>query len=279
MRLIPYTTYFGSWLACLTGPITKGNSNLRRTLIGTGLQMMQQLTGINFIFYFGVTFFQQLGTISDPFMISLVTTLVNVLSTPLSFWAVERFGRRRLLVWGATGMTIAQLITATVGVTVGRAENPNASTAVIAMIALICLNIAMFAITWGPVAWVVVGETFPLPIRARGVAISTASNWFFNCLIAVVTPYLVGNAPGSANIGPAVFFLWGGLCCFSLAFAYFLVPEMRGLSLEQVDKMMEEVTPRKSAGWVPTTTFVADMQRDQVAGRAINNEEPAPQAV
>ena len=57
-----------------------------------------------------VTFFQQLGTISNPFLISLVTTLVNVLSTPLSFWAIEKFGRRALLLWGATGMIVMQYI-------------------------------------------------------------------------------------------------------------------------------------------------------------------------
>ena len=70
---------------------------------------------------------------------------------------------------------------------------------------------------------------------------------------------MVGNSPGSANLGPRVFFIWGSCCCLSLAFAYFLVPEMRGLSLEQVDKMLEEVSARQSAKWVPTTTFAAEM--------------------
>ena len=116
-------------------------------------------------------------------------------------------------------------------------------------------------------AWVIVGECFPLPIRARGVGVSTASNWFWNCIIAVITPYMVGNSAGSANLGPRVFFIWGSCCILSLAFAYFLVPEMKGLSLEQVDKMMEEVSPRKSAKWVPKTTFAAEMghvaQRDK----------------
>jgi sugar porter (SP) family MFS transporter len=232
------------------------SSNLRRTILGCGLQCLQQLTGINFIFYFGTTFFQQLGTISDPFLISLITTLVNVLSTPLSFWTIERFGRRFLLIWGAIGMIVMQFIVAIIGVTAGRLENDNQS-AVKAMIAFICLNIFFFAVTWGPGVWVIVGEAFPLPIRSRGVALSTASNWLFNFIIATVTPYMVGSTPGSANLGPKVFFIWGALCCFSLAFAYFLLPEMRGLSLEQIDRMLEEARPRQSANWVPTTTFSA----------------------
>jgi len=74
MQVIPQTSYIGSSMACFQGSVFKGNSNLRRTILGVGIQMMQQLTGINFIFYFGTTFFQQLGTIHSPFLISLVTT-------------------------------------------------------------------------------------------------------------------------------------------------------------------------------------------------------------
>ncbi|KAH8912607.1 hypothetical protein BR93DRAFT_889442 [Coniochaeta sp. PMI_546] len=261
---IPHTSYVGSWLACFKGSIRHGNSNLRRTVLGSGIQVFQQLTGINFIFYFGTTFFQQLGTISDPFFISLVTTLVNVLSTPLSFWAIEKFGRRFLLIWGALGMIFMQFVTAIIGVTSGRPEDHDDG-AVKSMIAFICLYIFFFAVTWGPVAWVLIGELFPLPIRSRGVAISTASNWFWNTIIAVITPYMVGNSPGSANLGPKVFFIWGSFCIMSLLFAYFFVPEMKGLTLEQVDKMMEEVTPRKSAAWVPHTTFAEEMRRINAA--------------
>ena len=149
---------------------------------------MQQLTGINFIFYFGTVFFTSLGTIKNPFFISLITTLVNVCSTPISFYTVERFGRRRLLITGATGMVIMQFIVGIVGVTAGRESQHNKS-AVSAMIAFICFNISFFAATWGPCAWVVIGEIFPLPIRSRGVALSTSSNWFWNCVSPTISPY------------------------------------------------------------------------------------------
>ena len=69
----------------------------------------------------------------------------------------------------------------------------------------------------------------------------------------------MGTKKGDANLGAKVFFLWGSLCCLSLAFAFFLVPESKGLSLEQVDKMLEEVSPRKSAAWKPHSTFAAEM--------------------
>ncbi|KAF2466839.1 high affinity glucose transporter RGT2 [Lindgomyces ingoldianus] len=258
MSIVPQTSYLGSWMSCFEGKLSQPSSNLRRTILGILMQMMQQLTGINFIFYFGTVFFQQLGTISNPFLISLITTLVNVLSTPFSFVMVEKLGRRRILIWGAASMVTMQFIVGIIGATAGKqsAHNP---AAVKAMIAFICLNIASFATTWGPAAWIVIGEIFPLTIRSRGVGLSTASNWFWNCIIAVITPYLVADQPHSAKLGSNVFFMWGGLCCISFLFAFFLVPETKGLSLEQVDKMLEESTPRTSRKWKPHSTFAAQM--------------------
>jgi len=261
MSILPQTSYLGSWLNCFKGKITSPSSNARRTTLGIVLQMMQQLTGINFIFYFGTVFFQQLGTISNPFLISLVTTLVNVLSTPASFVMVEKLGRRTILIYGAAAMVIMQFIVAIIGETAGKdtPDHPANPNAVRAMIAFICLNIASFATTWGPGAWVVIGEIFPLTIRSRGVGLSTASNWFWNCIIGVINPYLVSDQPNSAKLGSRIFFMWGGLCFISFLFAYFFVPETKGLTLEQVDKMLEETTPRTSRGWKPHSTFAADM--------------------
>ena len=183
LSVVPQGSYIASWTNCFKGGLGDGSSNLRRTLMGIGLQMMQQLTGINFIFYYGVVFFTSLNTIKNPFLISLITTLVNVCSTPISFWLVERVGRRNLLIFGGSGMVVSQYIVGIVGVTVGQDKGVNTNkSAVSAMIAFICINIAMFASTWGPCAWVVIGEIFPLPIRSRGIGLSTASNWFWNCV-------------------------------------------------------------------------------------------------
>ncbi|KAI4723412.1 monosaccharide transporter [Aureobasidium sp. EXF-10727] len=253
------TGYVQSWLNCFRGSITDPGSNLRRTLLGISAQMMQQWTGINFIFYFGTVFFQSLESIRNPFLISLVTTLVNVFSTPISFWTVERFGRRPLLIWGAVGRIICQFIIAISGTIAGSND-----TVVKVEIAFICVYIFFFASTWGPGAWVVVGEMFPLPIRSRGVAMSVASNWCWNCVIAVITPYMVN--PDQGNLGPKVFFVWGSLCCCCWLWAYFLVYETKGLSLEQIDMMLQQTTPRKSSSWVPTTTFAQEAEEKQEAG-------------
>ncbi|OAA35835.1 Sugar/inositol transporter [Beauveria brongniartii RCEF 3172] len=266
--LIPSTTWFGSWANCFKGSLWVSKSNLRRTILGTSLQMMQQWTGVNFIFYFSAAFLKSTGAVKDVFLTSMIFTIINVLSTPLSFWTVERFGRRSILLLGAAGMLVCQFLCAIIGVTAGfdrvhatptvedpTATTPNNLSAVNAQIAFISIFIFFFASTWGPGAWVVIGEIFPLPIRSRGVGLSTASNWLWNTIIAVITPYMVGSDRG--NLKSKVFFIWGGLCTCALVYTYFLVPETKGLSLEQVDKMMEESTPRTSAKWKPTSTFAA----------------------
>jgi sugar porter (SP) family MFS transporter len=266
-QLIPSTTWFGSWANCFKGSVWKANSNLRKTILGTSLQMMQQWTGVNFIFYYSTPFLKSTGAIENSFLISMVFTIINVCSTPISFWTVERFGRRTILFWGALGMLICQFLVGIIGVTVGfnhthipDPADPDTSianniSAVNAQIAFIAIFIFFFASTWGPGAWIVIGEIFPLPIRSRGVGLSTASNWLWNTIIAVITPYMVGETRG--NMKSSVFFVWGGLCTAAFVYTYFLVPETKGLSLEQVDKMMEETTPRTSAKWKPHTTYAS----------------------
>ncbi|KAH7309790.1 putative high affinity glucose transporter [Stachybotrys elegans] len=264
--LIPSSSWFSSWANCFKGSLWVQKSNLRRTILGTSLQMMQQWTGVNFIFYYSTPFLQSTGAIENDFLISMVFTIVNVCSTPLSFWTVERFGRRSILLVGALGMLICQFLVAIIGVTIGFNHthvDPNDATATIAdnisavnaQIAFIAIFIFFFASTWGPGAWVLIGEIFPLPIRSRGVALSTASNWLWNTIIAVITPYMTGTNRG--NMRSSVFFVWGGLCTCAFVYTYFLVPETKGLSLEQVDKMFEESSPRTSAKWKPTTTFAS----------------------
>lgn len=161
-----------------------------RTILGSSLQMMQQWTGINFIVYYSTPFLQSTRAIKNTFFISLIFALVQVGSTPVSFYAVEKFGRRPLLVYGALGMLICQFIVAIVGVTAGfnhthladdgKLSLANNISAVDAQVAFIAIFLFFFASTWGPGAWIVIGEVFPLPIRARGVALSTASNWLWN---------------------------------------------------------------------------------------------------
>jgi len=230
-----------SYLDCFRS----SDSRMRfRTLTGIFLQAWQQLTGINFIFYFGTTFFTNAG-IKNPFLISIATSTVNVGMTLPGIWGVERFGRRRLLLVGAVGMTVCEYIIAIIGSTTA-ASNQSAQSA---LVAFVCFYIAFFAATWGPIAWVITGEIFPLKIRAKAMSLSVASNWLWNWAIAYSTPYMVDSGPGNADLGTKVFYIWGSTCFCCIVFAYFCIPETKGLSLEQIDLLYQNVTPVESVAY------------------------------
>ena len=87
----------------------------------------------------------------------------------------------------------------------------------------------------------------------------------WNFAIGYATPYLVNSGAGNANLGVKVFFIWGSTCAGCFVFTYFCVPETKGLSLEQVDRMLEETTPRTSAKWVPHDTFAQGEKSEKEA--------------
>jgi MFS transporter, SP family, sugar:H+ symporter len=167
----------------------------------TCLPRWQQLTGINFIFYYGTTFFLNSG-IESPFLINVATNVVNVGMTLPAIWGVERFGRRRLLLVGALGMCICEYIVAIIGVTISVHNIAGQKV----LIAFVCIYIvsssssishsiyyscqAFFASTWGPIAWVITGEIFPLNVRAKAMSLSCASNWLWNFGIAYASAYM-----------------------------------------------------------------------------------------
>ena len=88
-------------------------------------------------------------------------------------WGIEKFGRRSLLIWGAVVMCICEYLVAIIGVTISINNQAGQK----ALIALVCIYIAAFASTWGPIAWVITGEIFPLNVRAKAMSLSVASNW------------------------------------------------------------------------------------------------------
>ncbi|KAK9487527.1 general substrate transporter [Lipomyces starkeyi] len=219
---------------------------LYRILVGTTIQGLQQLTGINFIFYYGTDFFQKSG-ISNPFTIALITNIVNVVFTPPGMYAVDKLGRRNLLLIGGVGMCVSEYIVAIVGTAVNSVVSNKV------LIAFVCTFIAFFASSWGPVAWVVTGESFSLRTRSKSVAICAASNWMWNFGIGFATPYMVDSGPGNANLGAKVFFIWGTCCFACIAFVYFFVYETKGLTLEQVDELYEKVPKAwQSPSFIPS---------------------------
>jgi hypothetical protein len=119
---------------------------------------------------------------------------------------------------GAIGMCVCQFIVGGVGMHADAsvdADNVNRA-AQNAAIAFVCIYIFFFASSWGPVAWVVTGEMFPLKARAKCLSMTTASNWLLNWAIAYSTPYMVDE--DHANLRSKVFFVWGSFCFVCIAF-------------------------------------------------------------
>jgi SP family sugar:H+ symporter-like MFS transporter len=238
----------GGYLACFKN---NEDRNGWRTWTGILMQGWQQLTGINFIFYYGTTFFLQAG-IKNPFIIQIIADVVNTVMTIVGVNLIDRVGRRRLLLIGAAGMCIAEYIVAIVGVTAGKPHVVAGGNIAVnlpaqrVLIAFTCIYIAFFATSWGPVIWVLTGEIFPLGIRAKSMSLAVASNWLWNFGIGYATPYLVDptttgvNGVKAANLGVKVFFIWGSTCVGCLIFTYFFIPETKGLSLEQIDLLYRE---------------------------------------
>jgi MFS family permease len=199
---------------------------------------------------------------------SIIVSVVNTCMTIIGVQLIDRVGRRRLLLIGAIGMCFCEFIVAIVGVTAGKTTGSTSKVNVTAqrvLVAFVCFYIAFFATSWGPVAWVITGEIFPLAIRAKGMSMSTASNWLWNFGIGYATPYLVDPTTTgptgikTANLGVKVFFIWyvpracllgtrtkplsrGATCLSCFFFAFFFIAETRGLSLEQIDLLYREST-------------------------------------
>jgi len=232
-----------SYIDCFKGTIGK------RLLTGCGLQALQQLTGVNFIFYYGTQYFKNAG-FQDPFVIQVITNCVNVASTFPGLYMVEKLGRRNLLLIGAIGMCVCQFIVAITGTVAGTSDLPAQQAA----IAFVCIYIFFFASSWGPVAWVVTGELFPLKVRAKCLSMTTATNWLLNWAIAYSTPYMVD--PEFANLQSKVFFVWGSFCFVCIAFVWFMIYETKGLALEEVDELYGIVTKAwKSRAYRPQVRF------------------------
>jgi sugar porter (SP) family MFS transporter len=240
----------------------------RRILTASGLQMLQQLSGCNFILYYGTTFFQNIG-VQSPFVIQLVINVVNVTSTIPGMILVEVLGRRRLLMIGATGMAVSQLIVASVGTAL-----PDSQVGRLVLIVFVCIFLFFFASSWGPVVWVVTSEIHPLKVRAKAMSISVASNWILNFAISFGTPYLVNAGPGYVNLAMKIFFVWGACCAAAVVFVWFMVYETSKISLEQIDEMYERVDYAwKSASFQPSWSF-QEMREDGASASGIQLDEP-----
>ncbi|KAI3156190.1 hypothetical protein DTO046C5_7980 [Penicillium roqueforti] len=235
------------WQEVFTGP-----RMMHRILLGVGLQSLQQLTGANFIFYYGTSIFQGIG-LSNSYVTSIILGAVNFGMTLPGLYIVEHYGRRKCLMYGAAWMFVCFMIWVSVGHEI-LVQTPSSHPAGVAMIVFTCFFIVGFATTWGPIVWAICGEMYPFKYRAVCMGIATAANWTWNFLISFFTPF----------ISNTIDFRYGyvfAACCFLAVIVVFLfVNETQGRTLEEVDTMyILHVKPWKSAGWVPPEGIVADL--------------------
>ena len=217
---------------------------LRRLVIGMGIHVFLQTSGISPIFAFGGIIFESI--LGSGIISLLILSGANLLSTIPALFLFDRIGRRKLLIFCGLGMVTGHLVTATVfltGCNVVKTvindiivnEEVNCGTnAGILMLTFTVLYIVCFALSWGAICWIYAAEIYPLNVRASAMSLTTASHWFM-CIIMSYVLELI--APLGIH---GVFYLFSGLCFLAVVFVYFFCPETQGVLLEDIEGVFDD---------------------------------------
>ena len=201
-------------------------------LVGVGLAVLQQVTGINTVIYYAPTIIQFTGVNGDSAAIvaSLGVGVINILATLVALRLIDREGRRPLLMVGVTGMVIALT-------TLGLAFLGNAGTTVISAIAIISLMayVASFAISLGPIFWLMNSEIYPLNVRSKAAGVGTMANWTSNFVISLTFLPLI-DLLGRAG----AFWAYALVGVLTLWFCWKFVPETKDRQLEEIEAIFRE---------------------------------------
>jgi SP family sugar:H+ symporter-like MFS transporter len=201
--------------------------------IGMALSAFQQLVGINVIFYYSASLWQSVGVDeSNSLLLSLFTSVVNIIGTFIAIGLVDRIGRKPLLLVGSAGMAVA-LAAAAFAFSHARVEGEQATLSfgwgAVALVAASAF-VLFFALSWGVVTWVLLGEMFPLRIRAAAMAVATATQWIANWLVTVTFPTL-----RDWNLSGA-YVIYTFFAVLSFVFVWRFISETKGRTLESMGK-------------------------------------------
>ncbi len=213
--------------------------SLRRPLvIGLGLAMFQQITGINTVIYFAPQIFQAAGVsgASASILATAGVGAVNVLLTLVSIWLIDRAGRRTLLLVSLAGMAVT-LGTLAAGFAFG------AGSLAWLTVGSLAAYVAFFAVGLGPVFWLLIAEIFPLAVRGRAMSLASVSNWGFNLLVTLTFLNLIDLF---GRVG--TFLIYGVLTLVAIVFTVALVPETKGRALEEIEAALDARDVAPAAG-------------------------------
>jgi len=199
-------------------------------LIGLVLAILQQVTGINVFMYYAPEIFKQLGSgVSAALLQTVVIGAFNVTFTIVAIRAVDRLGRKPLMMIGASGMGLSLFAISFAAL--------SGDTGVWVLV-FILTYIASFGMSLGPVVWVVLSEIFPTRIRGRAMGIATLTLWAANYVVSQSFPILNEHAYLVEKFHHAFpFWLYGSMCLVTVLFVWRFVPETKGKSLEEIERM------------------------------------------
>lgn len=208
--------------------------NFRRICLCFGIQLMEEMGGINLITYYMSNVFLQIGTTHFmALLLSGVNSTTYFISAFVPIWLIDRFGRKSLLIYGSIGM-MAMMIVLTVCLSLG-AQNFTAG--VFAILSIFLFNIFYATGGWMATPFLYPSEISTLRIRSKGSAISVLSKWMFNFLVVMISPVAM------ANIGYRTYIIFIVLNFVFIFVLFFFYPETKGLPLEQVDRIFEGGDP------------------------------------
>ena len=216
------------------------NSNFRRSVgLGVLLQVMQQFTGMNVVMYYAPRIFEGMGYNTESQMwFTAIVGLVNVLATFIAIGLVDRLGRKPILYIGFTVMALGLGVVGTMMYLGIRTHVEQMFT-----VAMLLTFIVGFAMSAGPLIWTLCSEVQPLKGRDFGIGCSTFTNWIANMIVGVTFLSLL-NGIGNA----ATFWLYAGLNVVFLVITFLLIPETKGVTLEQIERNLMAGKPLREIG-------------------------------
>ncbi len=194
-------------------------------IVGVTIAVLQQVTGINAIMYYAPEIFKQTGAGTNASLVqTILVGLINFLFTILALWLIDKVGRKALLLVGSSVMTLCLAV-------IGIAFHTGHTSGPIVLI-FILLYVAAFAVSLGPVVWVLLSEIFPNRIRGRATAIASMALWAADYVVSQSFPPMLNSA------GPAMtFWIFGVMSLITVLFTWRVVPETKGKSLEEIETL------------------------------------------